>query len=661
MAIFDIPLRAKFTLRLKEEAKLSGFTVTKKNGYWEATREVGLSIRAHNWVIQTLGLCWGENSYASLLEHSFDAYAQFSQRQITNLHGFLGNPNAVYCHGDDYNSEARDGVAPVYYAFDRAKVIDNIAIYSLVLPQEDEWKLREALKFVRGNPSYEAIPSEWNAFELFRGSVLDPTSADYVFPHISTAKDGMIAFTENAQKGQANIQKRMKPGKFIREFFGTKLNELYGENKANAIIADMAAKFGNAVKEEELQFAKTPEEIEWVYTHGPSSCMAHPIGNYDTSRLEIHPTRVLGAGDLQVAYLKRNGRVTARTLIWPEKKVMTRTYGDAIRIEPLLKRNGYKYGGTYCLDGAKLLKHQCDSRYRGGFVAPYIDGQAWARDEGDHLVIDNAKGFVYLANTCGSSEGGKECELCKKMWRKQEMRDFREAPSERTKIACIECWEDNTWTCHLTGGRYGNGYPKVALAGGKLFASEKGFRDYGFTCAYDKQNYAIDGTYQPKGTPLHSPWRCNYVNMWDGSRWHRRNFEAHGKTYEGRLYSKKAYERQILKDMGQSDLPLAEAAYAKVLEERRLKAEEERRLFLENIQREREEAKKKERERINKRRRDIRAIRKELARRDITLSGTARAATPLFRFIPKLNEYWYVSPNFDNLTEADFETMKGGQ
>lgn len=624
MAEFDIPLRVKFSVKLDRERRIDGLTIRKDGNTFYAEAEVNMSIRTHNWIAQNCGFFQG------FADHP-DCKSAMPRDSIASLHGFVANvENCGPFVGDTRaNSNALLALARVHTAQGYCK--NNFdTTYSIIVPQEDQWKLREALKFADG--TYTPCPVAWKNFEFYSGSILDPHSPDFNFAHISTGKDGMIAFTENAQKGAADVQKRMKPGKFIRQYFGELLNERHGENRANAIIADMAAQFGNAVKEEDLLYASTPEEIEWVYTHGPSSCMAHGVGDYDT-RDWGHPTRIFGAGDLKVAYIKRNGRVTARALIWPEKKVMTRIYGDATRIEPLLKREGYKFGGAHCLDGAKLVKQKHGTRFENGYAVPYVDGQSWARDDGDHLVIDNAKGVIYLLNTCGSAEGGTKCAICDRLWRSGEMMNYRNSPNTRPVRACNKCWEKNTWECALTGDRYGKDYPKVRMADGTFWA-EGTFRHHGFTCAYDGKNYPTDGTIR-RGA-MFTQKRRQSVPMWDGTRWFIDNFEKHGKTYNGINYSLNAYERKICEDMGQSELPLAEAAYAKLLEEQRIAKEEA-------LRKEREEAEKKERERRNTRRRTLYSIRKRLAQQGITISAHCTDGNPYFRYIPPLNSYMYVS------------------
>lgn len=640
MAIFDLPLKVRLSLQLYEkEPDFSGFSVVEKKGKFFAERELMLSLRVHRQVALDSGM-FSPQCYGSALAHAMyrDATSDLGRSAMQRIREVIYDTNRSGVFGGEANRKKLvDELVTFQTKIGRH---DNNAYgrYEVVVSEDDAWKLREGMRFV--NEQYREVPPQWQMWELYPGSVLDPASDKFIYAHISVNNDGMIAFTENSKKGNADIQKRMKPGKFLKEFFGEQMNALYGENKANAKIAEMAAQFGNHIKEEELLFAKTPEEIEWVYTNGPSSCMSHTRDEYDT-RGKMHPVGVFGAGDLEVAHIKRNGRVTARALVWPEKKVWTRIYGDHTRIQGLLVAQGYKAGGSFCLDGAKLNLVKHGSRWDNGIVAPYVDGQSWARADGEHLVIDHDKGYIFLQNTCGTSEDGKVCKVCSKLWRAQEMRSWRDAPGEREKIGCLSCWEKETWVCQMTGERLGQGYTKVTMANGDIW-SERGFEGYGFTCGYDKQNYPIDGTrwHNHHGSSRDYDQR---VVMWNGTFWLKKNFDAHGKTYEGERYSQEEYERKILKDMGQSDLPLAEAEYARRIEERQRKAKEERDAYYARILEQNRAREAKEKENRLARRRKLHAFRKAMEKQGVMVSRYHSNQTPHERYFAEVERYYWCS------------------
>jgi len=123
----------------------------------------------------------------------------------------------------------------------------------------------------------------------------------------------------------------------------------------------------------EIQFTKDGAESVQVYLDGPDSCMSHDTDEY--ASYPKHPCIVydITKGDLCVAYMKKEGRITARAIVWPDKKLYGRIYGDCSQFAPAIKKMGYT--GAYRKDdisfvGAKLpyIPH-CE-----GFVFPYFDG-----------------------------------------------------------------------------------------------------------------------------------------------------------------------------------------------------------------------------------------------------------------------------------------------
>ena len=96
-------------------------------------------------------------------------------------------------------------------------------------------------------------------------------------------------------------------------------------------------------------------EIERVYLEGPTSCMSYEAGDEDI-RESIHPVRVYGAGDLAVAYMRNaRGKINARTICRPEKKVYGRLYGASGRLREALEAQGFKRGRGEDFVGSKFL------------------------------------------------------------------------------------------------------------------------------------------------------------------------------------------------------------------------------------------------------------------------------------------------------------------
>jgi hypothetical protein len=246
----------------------------------------------------------------------------------------------------------------------------------------DAWKARELGRFADG--TYISLP--WTDLPTLT------LTAEH-FAHVSTEDGARIAYTQDAAKGAGDIQTRVKPGRYLAQFYGDVFDA--------PTIARMAAEFDTQHGESlVLQFADTEDEIERVYLEGPSSCMSKALHYYSSP---VHPVRIYAAGDLAVAYLVRNNEITARALCWPAKKIYGRIYGDETRLGDLLDSASFSAGE---LDGARMLRIE----HRGKLVMPYIDECQCASDDGEHLIL-GGRG-LNGGNTNGLSDPTMCCEAC---------------------------------------------------------------------------------------------------------------------------------------------------------------------------------------------------------------------------------------------------------
>ena len=192
---------------------------------------------------------------------------------------------------------------------------------------DDTWKARELARFASGQ--YTRLP--WSELSWYGDALRSRPALHDHFAHLSIENDAMIAYTVDADKGIADRQTRVKPGRYLAAFF----SDFLSANEIRDIATAFDDQYGDKLA---LQFAETADDIEDVYTRGPSSCMSHSAGDYDS---DCHPVRVYAAGDLQVAYIERNEEVTARAIVWPAKMVHSRIYGDETRLSSLLSSAGY--------------------------------------------------------------------------------------------------------------------------------------------------------------------------------------------------------------------------------------------------------------------------------------------------------------------------------
>jgi hypothetical protein len=345
----------------------------------------------------------------------------------------------------------------------------------------DNWRDREATRFATGQ--YQPLP--WADADWFKDTA---TARDH-FAHVSTAEPGKLAFTEDATKGAADRQTRMRPGRYLEKYFP----ELGSE-----MVRTLAAEFCARYELNQLLFATTADDIERVYRSGPSSCMAHGLDYYNSP---IHPVRVYAAGDLAVAYLKEGERITARVLCWPARKIYSRIYGDEERISYLLDAAGYTQGGDCCFDGAKLLREETDN----GFVMPYVDWHDGAHDNGRHIIL-GGRGDITCESTCGVSEDGERftCDNCGDRASADDAQHVR-----HNGTWCNSCVENCTVYSEYHGEQIAEG---DAVRVGDDYVQE-GSACY-VTCEATGENYWEDGD--------------GYVTLADGRVWSREYANENG-------------------------------------------------------------------------------------------------------------------------------------
>lgn len=246
---------------------------------------------------------------------------------------------------------------------------NGITGYKPAVYVDNSWRYREQDRF---NNSYLMV--------IWRGPLLHAIPDHYA--HVSLDDAGKIAFTENPEKGMLDRQTRMLPGKYLAKFY---------PHLTQAQIQEWSDKHTEAFTGLAVSWASTPDEIEAVYSMPAafSSCVQHKADHFKSP---VHPCRIYGAGDLKIAYLTDgNGYLKARALVWPEKKLVGRIYGEGSLLRGALSLAGLPTRSTQYeyddLSGARVLKIEAN----GYLVAPYIDGTGYVKDMGDHLVLSRDK------------------------------------------------------------------------------------------------------------------------------------------------------------------------------------------------------------------------------------------------------------------------------
>ena len=280
-----------------------------------------------------------------------------------------------------------------------------------------KWRDREYKRFEEG--SY--LPLPWVGMQWF-----DENVPAHHFPHIAVSDPTKIAFTESIDKGMADIQTRMRAGRYLTKFF----SHLLSQHNIRLYTLDFAARF----EENRLLFAHTADEIEEVYTSGPQSCMGNEDyrseQGWSPFRSPCHPVRVYAAGDLAVAYLVRKEHIVARALCWPAQKTYSRIYGDEYRIKEHFRTDGWVQKVPL---GARILKIPARNIGEHRYVLPYIDagtaaggGSLSVIDEGDEKTFtitndgpgatdasDHLRGYTYIPRYREPEpEGEYFCDQC---------------------------------------------------------------------------------------------------------------------------------------------------------------------------------------------------------------------------------------------------------
>lgn len=324
---------------------------------------------------------------------------------------------------------------------------------------DPNWRERERNRFRDG--TYKEPP--WDDY------VLDILCNRYPehFVHMSTKRPGHVAYTESPEKGEQDRQTPILPGRYLQQFMSE-----YLDARAIERLAAMCS-----AGELELKFATTADEIEDVYvrTRWTGSCMSGRASDYESS---VHPSRVYAAGDLAVAYIEDKSitdedlNIRGRCLVWPEKKVWGRMYGDHAKLAAKLTEAGYSEGE---LRGARLLKINDDGDY---YVMPYIDWYHSVSDAGEYFKID---GNISAENTHGLIELEERayCSHCDNRVHLDDIYDYAEGVGD----ICISCYEDSYFTCNETGDIFHADH-MVKMWDGRLVS------DYWF----DRNGYVCDRT-----------------------------------------------------------------------------------------------------------------------------------------------------------------------
>jgi hypothetical protein len=206
---------------------------------------------------------------------------------------------------------------------------------------------------------------------------------DLLYKHlarIDPSRPGYVTFYETLEKGVRNIVTHMRPGRYLNRYANEYLSE------------DEIERFSNQCREDlfEIHYVHTDIEDAFVCTHKAArSCMSHPMSDEYFSS-DIHPTSLYDSTELSVALLveKSTGSHKGRAVIWQDKKLYNRAYGNAGMLEGMLHNAGYTRGQFIGIE-FPIIFH--GDKYDGRLVLPFVDreerGGCYARIKDKDTVV----------------------------------------------------------------------------------------------------------------------------------------------------------------------------------------------------------------------------------------------------------------------------------
>jgi hypothetical protein len=420
--------------------------------------------------------------------------------------------DGVYESGAQAGALARElALAPEYVALGYTKVQPRP-----VRSEDDEaWQEREAARFATGE--YERTC--WH----FCGWFHDNPATRLHFMHLSKKKPGHVTYTADADKGRADLQAPpMRPGRYLESFY----SDVLDDGERHYWTQRFLEEHGGAT--DRLHVTQDADAIEYVYTHGPHSCMASRASDYRSS---VHPTRVYAGPDLGVAFILSDDgnesevseepdmwsfRIAARCVVWPDKKRYGRIYGDGgarqNRLAALLEADGYQHSGNF--DGARLRRIEDD--LGRGLVCPYLDVGSSVGDDGKYLIIGEG-GYSADSQSGLIESSGYACPRCGDFTDEE---DTIYIHSEE-EAWCSECASNSAFYCDGTEEYFAN----RSSSAYEMQHGETWSRDYyvdnGFECA-ECEEYVRD-SHNAGENESDDPVceRCaRNMHMWSDGKWH---------------------------------------------------------------------------------------------------------------------------------------------
>lgn len=259
--------------------------------------------------------------------------------------------------------------------------------------------------------------------DVIRAAVLIARPRDWhqmllEWPHVSQGDRSKIAYTQNENKGQRDIQTVTSVGKYLNRHF----------DLPDHIIRDLVSRYAS---EGWFQLVHTTAEMIYHLHRGPQSCMVwgddrgvrcddgvirHPYETYDPKFGWHMAVRVEGDNTMGRALCMTSPqdgvKYFVRSYLRPSKESTYSQTDDGM--DTWLREQGYTKE-NYWRDGEKLAYHPASDH----FVAPYLDGgeKKVTIDAGNKCLVIDGDGEYSCDQTGGCptyEEDGNyfECACC---------------------------------------------------------------------------------------------------------------------------------------------------------------------------------------------------------------------------------------------------------
>lgn len=193
-------------------------------------------------------------------------------------------------------------------------------------------------------------------------------------PDIATGDPMQLSYWQSADKFHRDVRTTIKPGKYLKKYFGIKSKDALFPVLTDADVQKWAEAWELEFKPKPVFFKEDndPEGWRWVYSNetGFESCMS--AGRNSCRGPEAVRVFAKEGNGLRLAYTTENhkpdGMVTARCIVNEKRKTRGRVYGDA-RLDMSLASSGY-VAESRQLDGVEIALIEYDADH---WYLPYID------------------------------------------------------------------------------------------------------------------------------------------------------------------------------------------------------------------------------------------------------------------------------------------------